>query len=253
MDTTAILQDVAHRPYPLPAGPWVMTQVWHELLFAHWPVEPDLLRPLLPPILPLDTYERQAWVGVVPFRMSYVRPRGFPPVPRLSQFPELNVRTYVTVNGIPGVYFFSLDADNPVAVLLARKVFHLPYFNATMRCQRISSADDTMLYRSQRTHPDASPAEFAALYRPIAPVEYAARGSLAYWFTERYCLYTVVNQYQVYRGDIHHERWPLQMAELDLESNTMALSHGIQLPDVSPLLHYAQRQEVLIWPIRRVL
>lgn len=253
MDTTAILQDVAHRPYPLPAGPWVMTQIWHELLFAHWPIEPDVMRSLLPPILPLDTYERQAWVGVVPFRMSYVRPRGFPPVPRLSQFPELNVRTYVTVNGIPGVYFFSLDADNPVAVLLARKVFHLPYFNATMRCQRISSADETILYRSQRTHPGASPAEFAALYRPVAPVEYAAPGSLAYWFTERYYLYTVVNQNQVYRGDIHHERWPLQPAELDLESNTMALSHGIRLPDMPPLLHYAQRQEVLIWPIRRVL
>jgi uncharacterized protein YqjF (DUF2071 family) len=253
VDTTAILQDVAHRPYPLPTGPWVMTQIWHELLFAHWPIEPDEIRPLLPPILTLDTYERQAWVGVVPFRMSYVRPRGFPPVPQLSQFPELNVRTYVTVNGIPSVYFFSLDAGNPVAVFLARKVFHLPYFNAMMRCQRISSADETILYRSYRTHPGASPAEFAALYHPIAPVDYAQPGSLAYWFTERYCLYTVANQNQVYRGDIHHERWALQLAELDLASNTMALSHGIRLPDVPPLLHYAQRQEVLIWPIRCVL
>ena len=103
-----------------------MTQIWHELLFAHWPISPERLRPLIPPVLALDTYEQQAWVGIVPFRMSYVRPRGVPPVPGLSAFPELNVRTYVTVNGIPGVYFFSLDAGNSIAVALARTLFHLP-------------------------------------------------------------------------------------------------------------------------------
>jgi len=107
-----------------------MTQIWHELLFAHWPVAPDILRALVPAVLTLDTFEGQCWVGVVPFHMSYVRPRGVPPVPGLSAFPELNVRTYVTLNGIPGAYFFSLDAGNTLAVALARKLFHLPYFRA---------------------------------------------------------------------------------------------------------------------------
>lgn len=226
-----------------------MTQNWHELLFAHWPISPDVLRLLIPSVLPLDTFEGQAWVGVVPFRMSHVHFRWLPTSPALSQFPELNVRTYVTVNGVPGVYFFSLDAANPIAVAVARQVFHLPYFNAVMRCQRL---DDTIHYRSRRIDRRASPAEFEALYRPVGPVAYAQPGTLEYWLTERYCLYTVVN-HQVYRGDLHHGRWPLQPAELETTRDTMALSRGISLPDIPPLLHYAHLQEVLFWPLRRVL
>ena len=121
MDTTAILKTVEHRPWPLPDKPWVMTQIWHELLFAHWPISPELLRPLIPSVLTLDTYEQQAWVGIVPFRMSYVRPRGVPPVPGLSAFPELNVRTYVTVSGIPGVYFWSTGQDDMDSVVWRRR------------------------------------------------------------------------------------------------------------------------------------
>ncbi len=223
-----------------------MTQIWHELLFAHWPISPEILRPLIPPILTLDTYEQQAWVGIVPFRMSYVRPRGVPPVPGLSAFPELNVRTYVTVNGIPGVYFFSLDAGNSIAVALARTLFHLPYFKATMQCQRVG---DVIRYYSHRTYHSAPSADFIAVYGPTGPVTYSRPGTLAHWFTERYCLYTVVNKH-VYRGDIHHLPWPLQTAELKITRNTMAHSHNIQLPDTSPLLHYADRQEVLIWPLQ---
>lgn len=227
-----------------------MTQTWHELLFAHWPIEPDALRPLVPGILPLDTYERQCWVGVVPFRMSNVRPRWLPPVPGLSNFYELNVRTYVTLNGFPGVYFFSLDASNPIAVALARKVFHLPYFNAVMRSQRIN---DSIHYSSRRTHRGASPGEFRALYRPVAPVAYSQPGTLEHWLTERYCLYTVVKQERVYRADIHHVHWPLQAAELETHHATLVISHGIHVPDIAPLRHYAHRQEVLVWPLRRVL
>ncbi len=250
MDTRKILQDVEHRLYPLSKGPWVMTQAWHELLFAHWPLRPDMLRPLLPPALKLDTFEGEAWVGVVPFHMSQVHPRGLPSAPWLSQFPELNVRTYVNVDGIAGVYFFSLDAANPIAVALARTVFHLPYFNAKMRSQRLI---DTIDYYSQRTHQHAPTAEFRAQYRPIAPIFYSARGTLEHWFTERYYLYTIVQQDQIYRGDIHHRRWPLQLAELEVMRNTMALSHGIHLSDTAPLLHYSHLQEVLVWPLRRIV
>jgi uncharacterized protein len=226
-----------------------MTQIWHELLFAHWPIAPETLHSLIPPALTLDTYEQQAWVGIVPFRMSYVRPRGVPPVPGLSAFPELNVRTYVTVNGVPGIYFFSLDAGNSIAVALARILFHLPYFKASMKCQRLS---DSIHYHSHRTHHGAPRADFIATYRPIGPVTHAQPGTLVHWFTERYCLYTVVNKH-VYRGDIHHLPWPLQAAELEITRTTMASSHGIQLPDTVPLLHYAERQEVLIWPLQALL
>lgn len=249
MDTHRILNDIQHRLYPINKGPWIMTQAWNELLFAHWPIRPEILCPLLPPTLPLDTFEGEAWVGVVPFHMSQVHPRSVPSLPWISQFPELNVRTYVSVQGLPGVYFFSLDAANPVAVTIARTIFRLPYFNATMHSQRLI---DTIDYRSQRTHRGSPAAEFRALYRPIAPITYAEPGSLEHWFTERYYLYTVAGKNAVYRGDIHHGRWPLQRAELEVISNTMASAQGIPLPDATPLLHYASLQEVLIWPLHRV-
>ena len=249
MDPRAILQNTAHRTTPIPTGPWVMTQTWHELLFAHWPITPEKLRPLIPPLFPLDTFEGEAWVGVVPFRMSNVRPRGVPPVSGLSAFPELNVRTYVTIHGIPGVYFFSLDAGNPIAVAVARTVFHLPYFNAVMSCKR---TDETIDYSSHRIHRCAPAADFVATYRPVAPIEYASGDTLIYWFTERYCLYTTDKHGRAFRSDIHHVQWPLQAAEVEISKNTMALSHKIELPDTAPLLHYAERQEVLIWPLKGI-
>lgn len=248
MNPSAILGASEHRAWPLPTGPWIMTQVWHELLFAHWPAAFQMLRPLIPSVLPLDTFEGECWVGIVPFHMTQVRPRGFPSIPKVSQFPELNVRTYVTVNDRPGVYFFSLDAGNPLAVALARALFHLPYYNADMSSQRIG---DTIQYRSRRTHHGIAPAEFVASYRPIAPVSYAERRSLEFWLTERYYLYTTYHG-SIYRGDIHHRLWPLQAAELTQTCNTMAQAHNIVLPDIPPLLHYSQRQEVLVWPLQRI-
>src|SRR5882757_4330843 len=130
----SILLATTHRPYPLPSRPWVMTQRWHDLLFAHWAMDAESVRPLLPaPLRPfLDTFDGKAWVGVIPFWMSRVKVRGLPAVPGLSTFAEMNVRTYVTVNGKPGVYFFSLDAENLPAVYAARMGFSLAYFYAKM-------------------------------------------------------------------------------------------------------------------------
>ena len=250
MDSKAILKTVEHRPWPLTDSPWVMTQIWHELLFAHWPIAPGVLRSLLPPTLSLDVFDGQCWIGIVPFHMTYVRPRLVPPISTLSSFVELNVRTYVTLQGIPGIYFFSLDASNPIAVTIARAFFHLPYFNAAMSSERIG---DTINYYSRRTHQSAPPARFQAKFRPIAPIAFAQQGSLEHWLTERYCLYTVVPGKGVYRGDIHHIPWSLQLAELEAKKNTMAISHEIHLPEIPPLLHYSHRQEVLIWPLKRVL
>ena len=220
-----------------------MKQTWHDLLFAHWPVLPSLMRPLVPRQLALDTFDDQCWVGVVPFHMSGIRGRRLPAVPGLSRFPELNVRTYVTHRGKPGVYFFSLDAANLPAVWAARIFYHLPYFHAAMTAQE---RDGSIHYSSRRF---TGSAEFRARYRPIAPVQSRGQRSLEHWLTERYCLYTV-HRDRVYRGEIHHQPWPLQNAEAELETNTVAAAAGIPLLQTSPLLHFARRLEVLIWPLR---
>jgi uncharacterized protein YqjF (DUF2071 family) len=220
-----------------------MLQRWHDLLFAHWPVAPEILRPLIPRQLHLDVFDDQCWIGVVPFWMSSVRARGLPPIPGTSRFPELNVRTYVTYGSKPGVYFFSLDAANRLAVLAARSLYHLPYFSARMRSK---IAGDEVVYTSSRR---SEKAEFRGRYRPFAAMELRKPGTLDHWLTERYCLYTVYKQ-KVYRGEIHHAPWPLQDASAEISLNTMASAARIPMPDRTPLLHFSKYQEVLIWPLR---
>jgi len=242
------LSDAAHRPWPLPDRPWVMTMQWHDLLFLHWPVPPAVLRPAIPPALTLETFEGTAWLGVTPFRMAGTRPRLVPPLPWCSAFPELNVRTYVNAEGKPGVWFFSLDAGNPLAVRGARYFFHLPYYDATMVAAR---EGDGVRYTSTRTHRGAPSAAFAARYRPIGPVAYAAVDALEYWLTERYCLYAADRRGRVWRGDIHHAPWPLQPAEIDITCNTMAdpLQYRLQ---GAPLPHFARRLDVVAWTLEAV-
>ena len=144
----------------------MMAQIWHDLLFAHWSVPIAALRSQIPASLEIDTFDGAAWLAVVPFRMSGVRLRGTRAIPWLSSFPELNVRTYVKRNGKPGVWFFSLDAANAIAVEIARRWFHLPYFRAAMHIQK---RGDWFEYSSVRNHPGAPPAELSVKYRPIAP------------------------------------------------------------------------------------
>lgn len=237
------LESVDHRPWPLPEGPWVMMQTWHDLLFAHWPIRPEVTRRLVPSELTLDQWEGSCWVGVVPFWMSGVRIRGCPPIPGASRFPELNVRTYVTYGGKPGVYFFSLDAASRAAVWAARQFYHLPYYHARMETTR---EGDDVAYHSLRLE---SGGEFRGTYGPVAPVKRRPAGTLEHWLTERYCLYTVQSG-RVFRGEVHHEPWPLQDARAEIAVNSVATAAGLVLPDVQPLLHFARRLDVLIWPLR---
>lgn len=218
-----------------------MQQTWHELLFAHWPIPPEQIRPHVPCRLPLDTFEGQCWLGVVPFRMSGIRAHYLPPVPGISAFPELNVRTYVTHQGKPGVYFFSLDAASRPAVWAARTFFHLPYFHARMSSE---NRNGTIQYSSTRWD---GRAEFRGAYRPTLDPHFPSPSSLEHFLTERYCLYTV-HQNQVFRCEIHHPPWLLQKAEAEFEINTMAHAAGVTLPEI-PLLHFSARQDVLIWPL----
>jgi uncharacterized protein len=237
------LESVAHRPWDLQSGPWVMAQNWHDLLFAHWPIAVEAMRALVPPELELDTFDGHCWVGVVPFWMSGVRARGLPGIPGLSRFPELNVRTYVTAGGKPRVYFFSLDAASWPAVWTARRLYRLPYFYAHMKAEQ---EGEDIVYRSVRHD---GKAEFRGRYGPTAPVQLRSWGTVEHWLTERYCLYTVQGG-RVYRGEIHHQPWPLQDARAEVEINSMATVVGLALPETQPLLHFARRLDVLIWPLR---
>jgi len=241
-----ILEETAHRPWPMPSGPWIMTQTWNDLLFAHWPADPAAIRQKVPAGIELDLLDGRAWVGIVPFYMTNVAPRGTPAIPGVSAFAELNVRTYVRVHDKPGVYFFSLDAASRLAVRAARRFYHLPYFYASMSVYEVGGAID---YSSHRHDRHGHAAEFVARYEPAGEIFPPAPGSLEYFLTERYCLYTTDFQRRVRIAEIHHPPWSLQMADAEFQIDTMALAAGIQLPAVTPLLHFAKRQDMVAWPL----
>lgn len=236
------LRTTDHRPWAVPRLPWVMGQTWERLLFAHWPVAPALLRRAVPDALALDEFEGTAWLGVTPFVVRALRARLLPPLPAGSRFPELNVRTYVTYGGRPGIWFLSLDAASPLAVAAARLAYRLPYFRADMTAQPTGPG---MTYRSERAA-GAPPARFRADYAPAGDRFTARPGSLEHFLTERYCLFGL-RAGRLERADIHHPPWPLQPARATLAVNTMAEAAGIPLTG-APLLHFAERQDVVVWP-----
>jgi len=238
---SSVLEEAEHRPWPLPRRRWFMAQTWCDLLFAHWPVKLELLRRAVPPQLPLDVYDGRAWIGVSPFRVANLRLHGTPPVPGVSWFDEVNVRTYVTIDGKPGIYFLSLDASSRLAVLSARRAYRLPYFRSHL------SIEGRGPYRvaGARVSGDGPPAELDLEYAPAGERFTAAPGSLDHWLTERYCLYTLAGS-AVQRAEIHHPPWPLQPATADIARNTMAEGYGIGL-EGEAVLHYAARQDVVLW------
>jgi uncharacterized protein len=226
-----------------------MRQTWHDLLFAHWPLDPAALRPWIPPSLTLDCFDGRAWLGVVPFHMSGVTLRGVPAVPGLSAFAELNVRTYVSAGGMAGVLFFSLDAASRLAVEAARLTYRLPYYHARMAFR---AEGEVTHYDSRRADWRGQPAELVARYGPAGPVAGSRPGSLDHFLTERYCLYAPTGSGRLYRAEIHHAPWPLQPGAATIERNTMAAAAGLALPPEPPVLHFARRLDVVVWPRRRV-
>lgn len=240
------LPSVDHRPWPPPREPWVMAQRWEHVLFLHWRVPRPRLERLLPPTLPVDTFDGSAWLTITPLSVRSLRMRGLPAIPGLSDFPEINVRTYVTVGGKPGVVFFSLDAGTAVGVVGARLWYRLPYFFATAG---VDVRDGWCRFSSRREHPDAEPAAFTAQYRPTGEVAVAPAGSLDAWLTERYCLYAFDALDHVYRAEIHHAPWPLQPAIASLSRNSMTESLGLPIARAPARLSYARRLDVAVWPL----
>src|SRR5919199_672832 len=231
------LNRTEHRPYLLPKGAWVLRMRWLDLLFMHWPVPEASLRLLVPPALKLDTFDGSAWLGITPFRMERTHPRFLPAVPWLSSFLELNVRTYVTIEGKPGIWFFSLDASTELAVQAARRTYRLPYFRARIVFGR---REGWIEYECARA--EEAGRVWNGRYRSTGPVFHAEPGSLEWFLTERYCLYTTDERGVLQRAEIHHAPWPLQPAECEIELNTIS---RVDLPDEAPLCHFARRQDVV--------
>ena len=231
------------RTWSVPQRSHVMRMSWHDLLFAHWSFEPDRIRSLLPHGIELDTFDGLAWVAVVPFRMTDVAPRGVPAVPWLSAFPELNVLTYVKTEGKPGVWFFSLDATNPLAVRVARFAFHLPYMDARME---IEQEEDCYRYSSVRTHRGEPPAIFKGSWTPKGASYHAKVGTLEHFLTARYCLYTSDRKGRILRGEIDHPPWLLQEAELSVESNSMLSPLSLECSG-TPHLLFSKEIAVRAW------
>lgn len=231
---------VRERPNGIP----IMHQTWGKLLFVHWPVAPAALRRLVPQGLEIDTFEDRAWIGLTPFTMWGIRPALLPAVPLLSESHELNVRTYVHRDGVPGVWFLSLEASNPLAVLGARIGFHLPYFQARMS---LEEEKETIRFSSHRTHPGAPPADFAAEWTRAERLPPAQVGSLDFFLIERYCLFSQ-HEGKLSRCRIHHRPWPLREARLTALSSTLLEAHGLATPPTKPLLHaLGEPLEVAVW------
>jgi uncharacterized protein len=242
VNAASLLEQRSHRLWPLPKTAWFLFMRWHDLLFLHWPVRPETIRPLIPRVLELDTFDGWCWIGVVPFRMTGVRPHYFP-IP--LAFPELNVRTYVKTPRKTGVWFFSLDAANWLAVRAARWL-GMPYYDARMT---VGSAGESVDYKSLRDHKKAAAAEFDATYAPTGGTYMAQPGTLDHWLTERYCLFSALNPDRIVFGEIHHPQWRLQPATVELRSCTMLQASGIELSNSQPLCHFSLLQEVVAWPI----
>jgi uncharacterized protein len=219
-----------------------------DLLFVHWPVEADALRRLLPDAVRLQTHEGAAWLTITAFRVSALRLRGTLPLPRVSSFLELNVRTYVTAGGKPGIWFFSLDASSRLAVEAARRTYKLPSFPARISAKR---GGEWIEFDAARAGNRGGPHVFSARYEPAGEVFRAAPGSLEEFLAERYCLYALHERGRLHRAEIHHPPWPLQPAEATIELNTMAPAE-LTLPDEGPLIRFSRVEDVLIWPLRPV-
>ena len=231
-----------------PEGSPVMYQSWGDLLFMHWQVPAELLRKHVPARLEVDTFEGRALVGVTPFTLSGVRPVFVPPVPLLSEFHEINVRTYVHLGGVPGVWFFSLDANSTAAVMGARAFFHLPYFTARIEREREGR---TTRYASARDDSNGAAAEFEATWDVGAEQPEAEPGTLDFFLVERYCLYTADGD-KLYRARIHHRPWPLQDVRLGSYRSTMVEAAGLGRPAGEPLVHHGGPVDVEVWPLEEV-
>jgi len=214
---------------------------WRHLLFENWPIDPDVMDAHLPEGLKPDVYDGSAWLSVVPFTNVAVRPKGVPECLGV-RLPELNVRTYVTRDGVPSVYFFSLDAQGVASVIGARLFHHLPYYYARIS---LDLMDGRVRFRSRRLHPGSRPAHYDGTYWPTGEPFAAPDVPFAEFLVERYRFYTEAQDGSIRYTDVDHEPWTLYPAKADIERNTLLASHGFERPDSEPVYHYSPGLDVV--------
>jgi hypothetical protein len=234
------LSQLAHRPWPLLETPWGWRQAWLDLAFIHFEVDADELRRVIPPGLTLELFQGKAWIGIIPFRMEGVTKRGWPAPSFLCDFPEINVRTYVTDGKKSGVWFLSLFAPHRTAAWYARNFFHVPYHFGEVAIRENAGA---FHYRMQ-----CGPLKFEAEYRPGRFIA-AEPGSFELWATERYCLYCVDRSGRLLRGEAQHAQWSLQTATIDIGINMIA---GMRLGAMHPSVLFSRKVDVVLWDLEPV-
>ncbi|WP_026694661.1 YqjF family protein [Peribacillus kribbensis] len=237
----------SHRPYSLPEEPWLLKQEWNDLLFLHWPVSSESLRSLIPEEFQLDVFKGDAWLTLTPFKVTGMRFHGLPPIPGMTSYLELNVRTYVRFNGIPGIFFFSLDADLFPSVFGAKTFFSLPYKLSKMS---FKSGED-FFFRSSRRFTGRNLQNFAAFYHPDHEVFRPDEGTLDQWLLERYALFTKRGE-KLCRGDIHHVPWSVSRTAVRLEENTLFPCYTDIFLQKKPICHYSRFQKVFFFPLKEV-
>lgn len=238
-----------------PDQPVLLHQNWHHLLFLHWEVPVADLQPLLPLRLTADTFEGKAYVGLVPFTLSGVRPVMTPPLPWISSFHEINVRTYVHFEGRdPGVWFFSLDASSGIAVAAARAAYKLPYFGANIDFTVGDGASPVIDFHSRRTDARGTmPADARIRYQPVeGPATGAAPGTLEHFLMERYYLYAQDDRRDLYRARVHHQPYPVQRVEVLALEETLIWAAGIRRAELPAYRHYAKEVNVKVYPLESV-
>jgi uncharacterized protein len=239
-----ILERTAHRPWPLPERPWRWSQGWKDLLFCHWAVAAEALRPHLPNSLEIDTKDGTAWISAVAFHMARVRPRRLPPFRPVSDFLELNLRTYVRLDDKPGVFFLSIHASKRLAVRVARWFSSLPYSYARMEYDPRERG-----YRFQCHAKDsANEPLFDACYIPKPVTFVTGPGSLHEWLLERYCLYVGDGKGGLIRAEIHHDQWPVQDVAVQIASNSLGSPLGLALSPSPDRAHFSRGVDALAWP-----
>ncbi|MGG1398021.1 DUF2071 domain-containing protein [Bacillus salipaludis] len=244
-----IMNDVGHRSWPLPSKYWIMRQTWSNILFLHWPIPLNILRPHIPSSLQIDTFNGSAWIGVIVFVLEGIFPRGISSISLTPKFPEMNVRTYVTCDGKPGIYFLSIDVENWASLKIAKRWFHLPYYSAQVSFRK---EGQSFHIHSSRNGNFNTPITFKGKYVPVSEVYFPKEGTLDHWLTERYCLYSSNNGDNIYCGEIHHLPWPLQKAEMEIFRNTLLSPFHFDISEVDPIVHFSTGVESLMWNIKKI-
>ncbi|NMD69298.1 DUF2071 domain-containing protein [Bacillus sp. DNRA2] len=244
-----LMNDMSHRPWPIPSKNWIMRQTWSHLIFAHYPIPAELLRPYIPSSLIIDTYNGTAWLSIVAFQMEGIYFRGLRGLSVTPKFPEINVRTYVQFNGKPGVYFLSLDVGDWASLIIASRWYHLPYQPAQVS---FIKEKQSFKVRSSRRGTLKHPIEFYGAFEPLSDVYFPEKETLDHWATERYCLFSTDKRANLYCGEIHHIAWPIQKVKTEITKNSLFTPFQLQPSESEPIVHYAKGLDTLFWNIKRL-